>query len=159
MQACSTLIIYIFHFILLIMRCTKLRSLRQYVYPIFLFFFTSPFNHCQSTSRLRGRFWLEPVLAASCTDPMRALLVTSFNPFLRLARPLTAKHRTISSSAVMSSTEAPFSDLHTTGEWYSVPDLRLREHRFIVPLDYTAREDTITVFAREVVGGNFAFDP
>ncbi|CAL9131758.1 unnamed protein product [Musa acuminata var. zebrina] len=38
------------------------------------------------------------------------------------------------------------------GDWYSVPDLSLRDHRFTVPLDYAAPSGpTITVFAREVV--------
>ncbi|KAK1276642.1 putative WRKY transcription factor 24 [Acorus gramineus] len=45
---------------------------------------------------------------------------------------------------------------HWVGEWYSVPDLRLRGHRFSVPLDYssditTHRHCRISVFAREVV--------
>ncbi|GAB2230909.1 hypothetical protein Droror1_Dr00015206 [Drosera rotundifolia] len=41
---------------------------------------------------------------------------------------------------------------HVVGEWYSVPDLRLRDHRFRVPLDYDASEGrVISVFAREVV--------
>ncbi|KAJ4798165.1 Proline iminopeptidase [Rhynchospora pubera] len=88
---------------------------------------------------------------------MRALIVTGtpllINPFLRFTIRLTAKHRTYSPRAAMaSSPAAPVSDLHTIGEWYSVPDLRLRDHRFRVPLDYSARETTISVFAREVVG-------
>ncbi|XP_058100166.1 uncharacterized protein LOC131245026 isoform X2 [Magnolia sinica] len=43
---------------------------------------------------------------------------------------------------------------HTVGNWYSVPDLKLRDHRFTVPLDYSARDSfphTINIFAREVV--------
>ncbi|XP_070038221.1 uncharacterized protein LOC107829227 isoform X2 [Nicotiana tabacum] len=43
---------------------------------------------------------------------------------------------------------------HVAGGWYSVPDLRLRDHRFIVPLDYSLDDSSspkITVFAREVV--------
>lgn len=44
------------------------------------------------------------------------------------------------------------------GDWYSVPDLSLRDHRFTVPLDYAAPSGpTITVFAREVVAGNVSF--
>lgn len=40
------------------------------------------------------------------------------------------------------------------GAWYSVPELRLRDHRFAVPLDYSlADSPKITVFAREVVAG------
>ncbi|KAK2995835.1 hypothetical protein RJ640_006174 [Escallonia rubra] len=43
---------------------------------------------------------------------------------------------------------------HVAGEWYSVPDLRLRDHRFTVPLDYSdghPASPNISVFAREVV--------
>lgn len=44
---------------------------------------------------------------------------------------------------------------HAVGSWYSVPELRLREHRFSVPLDYSrdhATSAAISIFAREVVG-------
>ncbi|XP_051148165.1 uncharacterized protein LOC127263186 [Andrographis paniculata] len=44
---------------------------------------------------------------------------------------------------------------HVAGDWFSVPELRLRDHRFTVPLNYSLQEFTspkITVFAREVVG-------
>ncbi|KAL5984767.1 hypothetical protein ACLOJK_041389 [Asimina triloba] len=45
-------------------------------------------------------------------------------------------------------------DDHVTGDWYAVPDLKLRDHRFIVPLDYSSPHTShITVFAREVVAG------
>ncbi|KAJ8573207.1 hypothetical protein K7X08_009718 [Anisodus acutangulus] len=40
---------------------------------------------------------------------------------------------------------------HVAGGWYSVPDLRLRDHRFNIPLDYSLDHPKITVFAREVV--------
>ncbi|KAM7472244.1 hypothetical protein LguiA_010427 [Lonicera macranthoides] len=43
---------------------------------------------------------------------------------------------------------------HAAGDWYSVPELRLRDHRFTVPLDYScdrASSPKISVFAREVV--------
>lgn len=46
---------------------------------------------------------------------------------------------------------------HVTGKWFSVPELRLRNHRFSVPLDYSFDSETspkITVFAREIVAGN-----
>lgn len=45
---------------------------------------------------------------------------------------------------------------HVIGTWYSVPDLRLRDHRFTVPLDYSIdphASPKISVFAREVVAG------
>ncbi|CAA0842549.1 alpha/beta-Hydrolases superfamily protein [Striga hermonthica] len=43
---------------------------------------------------------------------------------------------------------------HRSGDWFSVPELRLRDHRFVVPLDYSldvCTSPNITVFAREVV--------
>ncbi|KAA8520687.1 hypothetical protein F0562_015041 [Nyssa sinensis] len=43
---------------------------------------------------------------------------------------------------------------HVVGTWYSVPELRLRDHYFTVPLDYSLDRRTcpkISVFAREVV--------
>lgn len=45
---------------------------------------------------------------------------------------------------------------HVQGKWYSVPELRLRDHRFTVPLDYSldrCASPKISVFAREVVSG------
>uniref|UniRef100_A0A803M322 AB hydrolase-1 domain-containing protein n=1 Tax=Chenopodium quinoa TaxID=63459 RepID=A0A803M322_CHEQI len=44
---------------------------------------------------------------------------------------------------------------HFAGNWISVPELRLRDHYFTVPLDYSSVSDSscpkISVFAREVV--------
>ncbi|KAJ1443524.1 Peptidase S33 [Sesbania bispinosa] len=43
---------------------------------------------------------------------------------------------------------------HVSGDWYSVPELRLRDHRFTAPLDHSRGPHSspkITVFAREVV--------
>lgn len=45
---------------------------------------------------------------------------------------------------------------HVAGIWYSVPELRLRDHRFTVPLDYSidrSASPKISIFAREVVAG------
>lgn len=50
-----------------------------------------------------------------------------------------------------------YSTEHGAGNWYSVPELRLRDHRFSVPLDYSLDRSIspkISVFAREVVAGN-----
>jgi hypothetical protein len=50
---------------------------------------------------------------------------------------------------------------HVAGEWFSVPELRLRDHRFIVPLDYSAdpkASSKISIFAREVVSGKYNFN-
>lgn len=49
---------------------------------------------------------------------------------------------------------ASASPAHVAGNWYSVPELRLRDHRFTVPLDYSSDSSTsskISIFAREVV--------
>ncbi|RAL46269.1 hypothetical protein DM860_016702 [Cuscuta australis] len=44
---------------------------------------------------------------------------------------------------------------HVVGDWFSVPELRLREHWFTVPLDHSSTDPrgspTISIFAREVV--------
>ncbi|KAJ7962465.1 putative Proline iminopeptidase [Quillaja saponaria] len=43
---------------------------------------------------------------------------------------------------------------HVLGNWYSVPEFRLRDHRFTVPLDYSLNHRAspkISIFAREVV--------
>jgi len=41
-----------------------------------------------------------------------------------------------------------------TGEWFQVPDLALRDHYLVVPLDYeNPRGSSITIFVREVVAG------
>ncbi|KAH8488739.1 hypothetical protein H0E87_024392 [Populus deltoides] len=48
---------------------------------------------------------------------------------------------------------------HISGTWYSVPGLRLRDHRFTVPLDYSIDRNAspkISVFAREVVSVSLA---
>ncbi|XP_024358296.1 uncharacterized protein [Physcomitrium patens] len=42
---------------------------------------------------------------------------------------------------------------HKPGDWFKVPELSLRDHYFIVPLDHDKPNgSSITVFAREVVG-------
>lgn len=46
---------------------------------------------------------------------------------------------------------------HVVGKWFSVPELRLRDHYFTVPLDYSRDPKScpkITVFAREVVSAD-----
>ncbi|CAI9102030.1 OLC1v1000218C1 [Oldenlandia corymbosa var. corymbosa] len=66
----------------------------------------------------------------------------------------------ISAAAAMSAGMTTSSDndktipAHVVGNWYSVPELRLRDHRFSVPLDYSRSSSTnpkISIFAREVV--------
>ncbi|KAJ4843874.1 hypothetical protein Tsubulata_024351 [Turnera subulata] len=63
----------------------------------------------------------------------------------RLFRRLSTMAETYASAATSSAD-------HVAGAWYSVPDLRLRDHRFTVPLDHsTPTSSKISVFAREVV--------
>lgn len=70
--------------------------------------------------------------------------------------PIKSLHRRSISTTSMGATKV--SPDHFTGAWYSVPGLRLRDHRFTVPLDYSLAHQssciTISVFAREVVAGN-----
>ncbi|XP_009104314.1 proline iminopeptidase [Brassica rapa] len=57
-------------------------------------------------------------------------------------------HRVITSMAGSGSASTPE---HVTEKWFSVPELRLRNHRFSVPLDYSKASPNISVFAREIV--------
>ncbi|KAI3692172.1 hypothetical protein L6452_31981 [Arctium lappa] len=44
---------------------------------------------------------------------------------------------------------------HVAEAWYSVPELRLRDHHFTVPLDYSlSQSPKISVFACEAVAGS-----
>ena len=62
----------------------------------------------------------------------------------------------LASMAGQSSTAVETSAEHKVGDWFSVPELRLRGHYFNVPLDYNNSSGRkITVFAREVVAGIF----
>ncbi|XP_027162054.1 uncharacterized protein LOC113762696 [Coffea eugenioides] len=74
------------------------------------------------------------------------------NPLFRTPN-LTAMYSTAKAKAI----SADSSPDHVAGNWYSVPDLRLRDHRFSVPLDYSRNQSyttttpKISIFAREVV--------
>ncbi|KAD7477085.1 hypothetical protein E3N88_00221 [Mikania micrantha] len=60
-------------------------------------------------------------------------------------------HRTSSEKATVDCFDPPE---HVVGAWYSVPELRLRDHHFTVPLDYSqsrSQSPKISVFAREAV--------
>lgn len=64
--------------------------------------------------------------------------------------------RKVTAMAGNNSIAAGNSPEHVVGEWFSVPDLRLRDHRFSVPLDFSADcrdSPKISIFAREVVSG------
>ncbi|XP_007051700.2 PREDICTED: proline iminopeptidase [Theobroma cacao] len=80
-------------------------------------------------------------------SPIPSTKLLNFRPRRTSFRALTTMAGTKSDCTGYSSPE------HVAGNWYSVPDLRLRDHRFMVPLDYKDREASskISIFAREVV--------
>ncbi|XP_057780404.1 uncharacterized protein LOC130998972 [Salvia miltiorrhiza] len=83
-----------------------------------------------------------PYLRTLSPSPPRPLV--NFFYFYSSARPI---------AGIVSSMAA--AGERVTSEWFSVPDLRLRNHRFTVPLDYSLSEPAspkISVFVREVVG-------
>ncbi|KAL0464851.1 UNVERIFIED_CONTAM: Proline iminopeptidase [Sesamum latifolium] len=54
----------------------------------------------------------------------------------------------------MAATTTASDGKHVSSDWFSVPELRLRDHSFTVPLDYSLDDSTspkISVFVREVV--------
>ncbi|XP_056693586.1 uncharacterized protein [Spinacia oleracea] len=69
-------------------------------------------------------------------------------------------HRRLATYSAMNGKNSDAGDSpadHVIGNWFSLPELRLRDHYFTVPLDYSLRSDSsfpkISVFAREVVAG------
>ncbi|GAB2291051.1 hypothetical protein Dimus_025306 [Dionaea muscipula] len=101
-------------------------------------------------------------LIHSCFSPVCYPLTSA--AFL-LTAPSTVFHfqsqlcRRVRSLAAMAAAGANSNDAaspldHVVGYWYSVPELRLRDHYFTVPLNYSLDSTTspkISVFAREVV--------
>ncbi|KAJ9563378.1 hypothetical protein OSB04_008538 [Centaurea solstitialis] len=74
-------------------------------------------------------------------------------PFFLPTKQLLFFRRSISILAAMATNSSSVSE-HVAGAWYSVPELRLRDHRFTVPLDYSqsqSQSPKISVFAREAV--------
>ncbi|KAK8711315.1 hypothetical protein V6N13_146599 [Hibiscus sabdariffa] len=65
----------------------------------------------------------------------------------------TSIHSLVTMSVSKSDATSHSTPEQVAGNWYSVPDLRLRDHRFMVPLDYKNRDASskISIFAREVV--------
>ncbi|PQM37056.1 uncharacterized protein Pyn_03155 [Prunus yedoensis var. nudiflora] len=62
--------------------------------------------------------------------------------------------RTVTAMSLPNATSGDSSPDHVAGKWFSVPELRLRDHRFTVPLDYSVglkASSKISIFAREVV--------
>ncbi|KAK7295143.1 hypothetical protein RJT34_18048 [Clitoria ternatea] len=83
--------------------------------------------------------------------------LSNFAKSLSIANPFFSHARRNSLLSTMN-TEGPAasdsSPEHVTSDWYSVPELRLRDHRFTVPLDHSHGHHSvpkISVFAREVV--------
>ncbi|KAK0583381.1 hypothetical protein LWI29_036336 [Acer saccharum] len=73
---------------------------------------------------------------------------------LQYSSSLRSSDRTFAAMVGANAAAGKFSSEHVAGEWYSVPELRLRDHRFTVPLDYSldrSASPKISVFAREVV--------
>ncbi|KAK9279410.1 hypothetical protein L1049_013089 [Liquidambar formosana] len=87
---------------------------------------------------------LKPLLLSVLNPTTKSL---HFNARRTIARTLAA----MAGTKIAAGNSSPD---HVAGTWYSVPDLRLRDHRFSVPLDYSLDEPSshkISVFAREVV--------
>lgn len=103
---------------------------------------------------------IRPLLFIDFSSSLSTLSASfSAIPSARLLRfrPRQTSQRALTTMSVAKSVATDNSSSeHVTGNWYSVPDLRLRDHRFMVPLDYKSREASskISVFAREVVAGN-----
>ncbi|XP_044493632.1 proline iminopeptidase isoform X2 [Mangifera indica] len=105
-------------------------------------------------SRYAPPFLIKPPLLRLCSSLL--------SPFTVSLIPRTRVHfyhcqnsgRGFISMAGFNASAGEASPEHVTGEWFSVPELRLRDHRFTVPLDYSIDRNAspeITVFAREVV--------
>lgn len=98
------------------------------------------------TPLLHLRIFASPTLSPPSPPPLFKLLRFHYS---------IAK---ITSMAGTTTAAASASDgKHVSSDWFSVPELRLRDHRFTVPLDYSLDDSTspkISVFVRELVAGN-----
>ncbi|OVA16947.1 Alpha/beta hydrolase fold-1 [Macleaya cordata] len=83
----------------------------------------------------------------------------NFNRLKFSLHPINNRQRCFYCSIVMNggNSSRPNEDsptVYIAGNWFSVPELRLRDHHFTVPLDYSFHNKTspvISIFAREVV--------
>ncbi|KAK9910303.1 hypothetical protein M0R45_034271 [Rubus argutus] len=103
------------------------------------------------------------MLATHAQPTLINSLLSSFSvstlPLIHLTKLRYLNHRrssarTVAAMSVSNDTAGDSPKEHVAGEWFSVPELRLRDHRFIVPLDYSAdpkASSKISIFAREVV--------
>lgn len=105
-------------------------------------FFSSAPRHLPSSIRCCGRFCGAPFLQPQSHQQQQQ------------HQQRRRRYWTITTAMASSSPSAAGENHHTVGDWYSVPDLSLRDHRFSVPLDHSSSDSSkITVFAREVVQG------
>ncbi|XP_050235601.1 uncharacterized protein LOC126685718 [Mercurialis annua] len=85
------------------------------------------------------------------SPPLRTTSPLSVSKLLFFHSRLSSLHR---HRAMCEANETTSTPEHVAGTWYSVPDLRLRDHRFTVPLDYRNNQNAspkISIFIREVV--------
>ncbi|KAF7137398.1 hypothetical protein RHSIM_Rhsim07G0010300 [Rhododendron simsii] len=100
---------------------------------------------------------IKPNLQLRHSPPITTLSPSLTPPRTKLLRFFTAFRNSVASPAAMDGTKsntAVSCPEHVVGKWFSVPELRLRDHYFTVPLDYSLDHRTcpkISVFAREVV--------
>ncbi|XP_075519137.1 uncharacterized protein LOC142553041 isoform X2 [Primulina tabacum] len=100
------------------------------------------------TSPLRLQISPPPNPPAFSFSALRLSKVFHFYPYSRsLAKSMSTVDATAASAT-------GGEDARVTGEWFSVPELRLRDHRFTVPLDYSldySASPKVSVFVREIV--------
>lgn len=90
-----------------------------------------------------------PSLPTPTTSPKRTLY---FRSLRRSISAVTATATATMDQNLIKKSSSPAE--HIAGPWYSVPELRLRDHHFTVPLDYSlSQSPKISVFAREAVSG------
>lgn len=100
-------------------------------------------------------FFISLYLSRTCSSSPRSVLLVAGTRFLCFQH-CRIRARTVTSMAGDNSTAGESSPDHVAGSWYSVPELRLRDHRFIAPLNYAIdrrASPKISIFAREVVAG------
>ncbi|GKU96823.1 hypothetical protein SLEP1_g10015 [Rubroshorea leprosula] len=102
--------------------------------------------------------WIKPLVLYGNLSSLSPRIVSHrLTPAIKLLNPHYRRNscRTIAMAAPIVDSSGESFPEHATGQWHSVPDLRLRDHRFTVPLDYRDPGTSlkISIFAREVVAG------
>ncbi|XP_010559101.1 PREDICTED: uncharacterized protein LOC104827604 [Tarenaya hassleriana] len=109
------------------------------------------------THALPSRITISKWTAHFSSPPPRThspALAPRFLYFLRLRRFVRLNTPMAGAGSASAAVDGEPTPEHVVGKWFSVPELRLRDHRFAVPLDYSLDPTTspkITIFAREVV--------